>query len=129
MTGLFGSLRRVISGVLELAQVRLSLLATELEQEKLRLVAVLIWAAVAILLLGIGLLMLALLVLAAFWDSHRLAATLGLALAFLGAAALAGWRARQRLQSPGGPFALSLGELKRDREGLDAQRDEAPRDA
>lgn len=117
--GLFGSLRRVVASTIELALVRLELLATELEQEKLRVVAVLVWAAVAVLLLGIGLLMLALLVLALFWETHRLAALIGLAVLFLGAAALAAWCARARLRGDGGPFALTLAELRRDREGVD----------
>lgn len=117
--GLFASLKRVVAGALELAQVRLELIATELQQEKLRLIAVLVWSAVAILLLGIGLLMVALLVLALFWDSHRLAALIGLIVAFLGAAALAWRRARAQLDAPNGPFALSLAELRRDRGGLD----------
>ena len=53
--GLLGSLRRLLGTALELAQVRFELLVTELEGQKLRLYDALMWAAVALVLLGLGL--------------------------------------------------------------------------
>lgn len=123
--GLFASLRRAAGSLLELVELRLALLATEFEQEKLRVAAAFAWACVALLLLGLGLLMAALLVVVLFWDSHRLAALAVLSLAFLAGAVLA-WRvARMRLAAGEGAFALTLAELRSDRRGVEAPADGA----
>ncbi len=122
--GLLASLRRAAGSLLELVELRLALFATELEQEKLRVGAALAWAVVALLLLGLGLLMVALLVVLLFWDSHRLAALGVLSIAFLAAAAAA-WRcARARLAAADGAFALTLAELRSDRRSVAAAADE-----
>lgn len=117
--GLLASLRRLMGTVLETAQLRLALLSNEVEQEKLRLFDGLLWAGLALLLLGLGALLLCAFIVVLFWDSHRLLALGTLALLFLGAG---GWllvRARARLQSRGGLFNSSVAELARDRAGLD----------
>ncbi|MGA0609021.1 phage holin family protein [Caldimonas sp. KR1-144] len=123
-TGLLASLRRLSATLVEMAQVRLELIGTELEQEKLRLAAALMWAGVAAVLLGVGTLLVALLVVLLFWDSHRIAALAVLALASLGGAVLAWRAARSRWQAPRGAFAASVDELARDRSALSPQRPE-----
>jgi uncharacterized membrane protein YqjE len=116
--GLLTSLRQWLGHALELLQTRLELLGTELEQEKLRLFSALLWAAVALLLLGVGLVMLALLVVVLLWEQHRVAALLALTVLYLGGGFLL-WRvAVARLRAPSGLFALSAGELARDRAAL-----------
>ena len=62
--GLFGSLQRLLATLLDIAQVRLDLLTTEFEREKLRLYDGLLWAAVALFFIGLGLLLLAALLVA-----------------------------------------------------------------
>lgn len=117
-TGLLGSLRRLSASLLEIAQVRLELLGTELEAEKLRLASALMWAGIAAVLLGVGILVVVTLIVLLLWDSHRLTALVLLALACLGGAALA-WRvALARWQTPRGAFAASVDELARDRSAL-----------
>lgn len=118
--GLLASLRRLAATVLELVQTRLELLGCEFEQAKLRLFDAMFWAVVALLLLGAGLLLLALFVLQLFPEEYRLAALAVLVLLFLGGSALSLWFARRRLQSPGGLFAASAAELARDRADLTA---------
>jgi len=117
--GLLASLRQLLGTVLETAQLRLALLSNEFEQEKLRLFDGLLWAGLALLLLGLGALLLCAFIVVLFWDSHRLLALGTLALLFLGAGTLLLVRARTRLQSPGGPLQSSVAELGRDRAGLD----------
>jgi uncharacterized membrane protein YqjE len=117
--GLLVSLRRLLSTTLEIAQVRLELLAVELEQEKQRVVAGLLWAALAVLLLGIGTVLLVGLLLLLLWDGYRLPALALLSLLFLGGGGLLLRRAHARLSSRGGLAAASLGELARDREALE----------
>jgi uncharacterized membrane protein YqjE len=116
--GLYASARRLLSTGLELAQVRLELLALEFEQEKLRLFDALGLAVIALLGVGVGALLLcAWVVMLVEPEQRRL--TLGLlALAFLGGGAWAFSAARARLRRPDGLFRLTAAELARDRESL-----------
>lgn len=118
-SGLFASLRRLLATALEIAQVRLDLLGTELQQEKLRIFDALAWAALALLLLGLGLLLGAALLVALAPEPWRPLVLGLLTLACLGAGAWMLNQARLRLTSPGGALAASRAELARDREGLD----------
>ncbi len=117
--GLFASLRKLLSTTLEIAQVRLALLATEFEREKLRIFDAVLWLGLSMLFLGVGVLLASGFLVMLFWDSHRLA-TLGvLAGLYLGGGICLLWIARRRLQSPGGMLESSLSELERDRAHLD----------
>ncbi len=118
--GLLASLRQLMGTALETAQLRLALLSNEVEQEKLRLFDGLLWAGLALLLLGLGALLLCAFIIVLFWDSHRLLALGTLALLFLGAGTVLLVRARRRLQSRGGMFNSSVAELARDRTELGA---------
>jgi uncharacterized membrane protein YqjE len=118
--GLFSSLRQLLGSVVETAQVRLSLISTEIEQEKLRLFDGLLMAVLALMLLGLGLLMLCGFIVVLFWDSYRLQTLAVLALLFLGAGTWLLVSARARLQQPGGLFNSSVTELERDLASLRA---------
>lgn len=120
--GLFASVRQLLATGIETLRVRLELLSTEIEQEKLRLFDAVLWAGLALLLLGIGLLFLCGLVVTLLWDNHRLATLGALAALFLGGGAWALQTARQRLHAPGGLFATSVAELERDRSELARER-------
>ncbi len=117
--GLLDSGRRALDGLLQLAQLRLELLGTELEAEKLRLFDALLKAAIGLVLLGLAAVLALGFVILLLWDGYRLAAIGVLTLLFGGAGAWLMHRARRQLQADeGGPFALSLGELRRDRAPL-----------
>ena len=124
--GLLGSLRSVLAGAVETAQVRLDLLAVELEQEKRRLLEALVLAAGALLLLCVGLVLAVALFLLLLQEAYRLAALGVLTLAFLGGAVLLLHLARGRLASPGGIAAASRAELARDRQALSPGAATAP---
>ena len=73
--GSLGSrLRGTIAGALGILQTRLELLATEFQEEKLRLGSLLGYAAAAFFFLGFGAVLLALFLTVLLWDSHRLLA-------------------------------------------------------
>jgi uncharacterized membrane protein YqjE len=122
--GLFDSLKRAFDSLLQLGQIRLELLGTELEAEKLRLFDALWKAAIGLLLLGLAAVLALGFVVLLLWDGYRLAAIGVLTLLFGGAGAWFLARARKQLQrQEGGPFAMSLGELRRDRANLQPRSD------
>ena len=116
--GLFDSLRRLLRTSLELAEVRLELLVSDLEFEKLRFVEAALRALLGLMLLGLGMVLVAGFVLLLLWDSHRLAALGALALLCLGGGAGLLLAAKRRLQQGQGMLAATRAELQRDQAGL-----------
>ena len=117
--GLFASIRQLLSTTLALAQVRLALLGTEVEQEALRLGLALLWLGLGLVCLGLGLMLVCAFIVIWLWESHRLLALGGLATLFLGGGVGLLLLGRRSLRHPTGLFSASLGELARDRAGLD----------
>ena len=113
--GLLGSLRQLLFTLLETAQVRLELLGTELEAEKRRVLDALVFAAVALVCLALGLVLLCGTVVLMFADHWRFAVAGGMALLFLAGGWGLLWLARRRLRTPLGMFHASAKELARDR--------------
>ena len=116
--GLFASLRRLLATTLEIAQVRLDLLCTEVKLEKRRIFDGLFWGAVALMITSVGLTLLCGFVILLFWDGHRLAAIGVMALLFLMGGVLLLREVRQSLSNPTCMFGASVAELARDRAGL-----------
>lgn len=111
-------LRRLSASLLKLGRIRLELLAIEVQEEKERVAQLLIWAVLAALLAGFGLLLLVLLVTVALWDSHRLLA-LGAGTVLLVVGAVAATRQVRRLTAmPASLFQASLSELRQDSDAL-----------
>lgn len=116
--GLSDSLRRLAGTGVALVQTRLELLAAELEEEKLRLGNLLVFAAAAILLLDLGIVLLAVFLTVAFWDTDRLLVLGILTTAFLVAGAIAAAAAVRLARTRSRLFAASLAEFAEDREAL-----------
>ncbi len=116
--GIFASLRGALGSGLSLLQTRLMLLVTEVEEEKQRVVGLLVWGLVATLGLGIGLVFLAVFLTVLWWDSHRLLVLGGSAFVFclFGIAACVFFMRLRR--TPSALFAASLAELAEDRASL-----------
>lgn len=112
--GIFASLRQLLTTALEMAQVRLGLLATEVELEKRRLFNGLLWGAMALLFLGLGLVLLCSFIILLLWDGYRLVAVGVMALLFLVGGVTMMREARRRLCNPAGMFSASIAELERD---------------
>ncbi len=124
--GLFVSLRRLIGTALELGQVRLELLGTEIEAQKIRILGGLIWAAFGVMCLFVGVVLLAGCIVFLFGEGYRLQALAVLTLAFLAGGGFAIRHARERLKTPPGAFAASVGELAQDRAALRASVETPP---
>jgi uncharacterized membrane protein YqjE len=71
---------------------------------------------------ALGAVMLTLLIVVLFWDSHRLLAIGSLAVLYFGAAAGLALLARRQITRGARPFAASVAELRKDRERLASDR-------
>jgi uncharacterized membrane protein YqjE len=116
--GLLASLRSLAANAVEILRTRLELLATEVEEEGLRLAQIAFWTLVALLFLTLGLLTFTLLVVVAFWDTHRVLVVALLAASYLGVGIGIGLWVRSRLLAGSKLFAASLAELAKDRDKL-----------
>lgn len=123
--GLKSSLQGLLGTLMGIAHTRLELLATELEEEKLRLLQVLAWGAVAVLVGCVGLVFLAGFVTVLFWDEHRLLVLGLIAGAFLAASAFAVQRVAHHARQASGLLSASLAELEKDRRALIDHKDES----
>ncbi len=112
------SLRGFSASLVEFLAVRLELVSVEAREEALRLAELLLFGAIAILLLGLGLTFLAILLTVLLWDSHRLLALAVFATIFLTLGGVAAFAARARLARGSRLFGASLAELERDRQSL-----------
>ena len=112
----------MLANLLALAQVRVELLTTELSAEVQRAVGVVVWAFVALFFGGLTVLMLALTVIIAVWDEHRLLAAGVFATAFLSVTVVAAYVVRARVRSRPRLLAATLDELRRDRDALAGER-------
>ncbi len=116
--GPIASLRALGATLLELVGTRGELALVELREEGERRKEMLGLALAGALFLGLGLLLAALFVVAVFWDTYRLAAIGVVTLLYLGIAAGAFMRLREKLRSSPPPFEATLRELAADRELL-----------
>lgn len=116
--GIVQSLRNLAATLVALLRTRAELLATELEEERIRLLQLLFWAAGALFFLGVGILLLTILLVAVFWDSYRITAIVALAAIFLAAGIGMVIAVRNRMYARTKLFAASLGELAKDKDQL-----------
>jgi uncharacterized membrane protein YqjE len=101
-----------------IAQTRLELLSTELQEEVHHAAGILVWSAIAVLAAGIGLFTLTLLVVFIFWDTHRVLAAVVMTSAFFVIAAAAALVLRAKIRSKPRLLDATLAELSRDRASL-----------
>lgn len=111
-------MRNLAATAVGVLQTRLELLATEVEEERLRLLQIVTWAAISIFLLALGILMATSFLVVVFWDTHRVLVTGLLAVLYLGLGVAAGLAARSRARGRSKLFSGSLAELAKDREQL-----------
>jgi uncharacterized membrane protein YqjE len=118
VSGLFRSLANLLATAVAIAQTRLELLSTELQEEVHHAAGILVWIAIAVLAAGIGLFTLTLLVVFIFWDTHRVLAAVVMTSAFFVIAAAAALVLRAKIRSKPRLLDATLAELSRDRASL-----------
>jgi uncharacterized membrane protein YqjE len=122
-SGLMGSVKRLLSTLTSIVSTRLELLANELQQERLRLTQMLLFALCALFFFGLGVLLLTLFIVVLYWDDHRLAVLGGLSAVFFALGTLAAMLLRNKAQAGSRLFSDSLAELAKDREQLRAEHE------
>jgi uncharacterized membrane protein YqjE len=115
---MLGSLREMARTLLAFAETRARLAATEIEEQAVRLLEILLWLLLAVFFAGVALLFLAILVLLLFWDANRLLAAGLVAALFLGAGAAAALVARLLMRERPKFLAATLAELDLDRDRI-----------
>ncbi|QWT47142.1 phage holin family protein [Azospira inquinata] len=121
--GFFKSLKNLLATLVAMGRTRLELLATEFEEEKLRIANLLILAVGAMVFLGIGIVLLVALLAAAFWES-RIVVFAVASLIFFGGGIGLGLGFFRLSRRPSNLFSASLDELRRDIEAL--KREQQP---
>lgn len=116
--GLFDSLKVLAASLLAIAHTRLELLSTELEEERVWLVSTLAWTLAALFCAGLAIVLVTVLVVAAFWDTHRLLTLSVLTVGFFLATGVAALVVLAKLRAKPRLFAGSLAELSKDHEQL-----------
>lgn len=116
--GLLASLKTLVLTLIGVLQTRLELLSADVAEERARLTAILVSAMVALFCLGVGVVLLAILIVVLFWESHRIM-TLGLLTVLFLAAGAGLWAvAMHKLRNKPRLFQASIGELAKDRDQL-----------
>jgi uncharacterized membrane protein YqjE len=119
--GLSASLRRLAATLLEVARLRLELLSTEFESEKLRIFDAIVWVALAFMFATTGLALAVTFVVLLMPQEWRAVTLAALALGCIAAAIGLALHARRHLASPAGPVPATVDELRRDRATLVAE--------
>lgn len=113
--GFVGALRALADGLLASAQDRLELFTVELQEEKFRLIQIIVWISAAIFAGGLAITFASITFVYLFWESARLTVLVTLTLVYSGALVAVIVAFRRYLARQPRPFAASLQEIKNDR--------------
>lgn len=119
--GLLTSLQRLIATLLEILQTRVEIIATEFEEERVRLRELVVFGSLTLFFVSVGLTLATLFVVAVYWDTHRLAVLGGVALLYLGLGGFTAICLNRRLKSRPRLFSTTLSELEKDRDQLSSR--------
>ena len=119
--GLFDSLKALLVTLVGIGHTRIELISTEVEEQFARLVSLLVWGLVAMFCAFTAVILSAIALIVLFWESNRVLAAAGLAVAFvlLAVIAVLGFIARAKARPR--LFKASLDELAKDRRQLESR--------
>lgn len=118
--GLFVSLRNLTATLIAIIYTRLDLLSTDLEEGRERLLSLFVVTFVSLFCLCIGVVLLTMMIVVAFWDTHRLLALCTLTAVFLIAGLILCRIALRDIRAMPRMFAASLTELSKDQQQLES---------
>jgi len=120
--GLLNSLKNLTVTLIAIIHTRLELLSTDLEEGRERFISLLAMAFVSLFSLCFGAVLLTILVVVVFWDTHRLLVLGSLTGLFLVTGAILGAVVVSKLKSMPRMFEASLAELIKDHQEIDTNR-------
>lgn len=112
------SLRRISTSVQALVRNRLELFAVEWQEEKLRLLRLLVWFGVALAIGFTGVLLAFGLLAYWLWTTYGYIGVIGLAIVLMAGAAIIVWQIRRKLHAEETPFSHTIMEFRKDGECL-----------
>ena len=115
---LTASLGRIGGTLAAMVQTRLELAVVEMEEESRRFFGYLVLALLSLFLFGVAMLLVALLVIVVFWDTHRIAAVAGMAAVFGVAGAWVALRLKAGFAQKPPLLGHTLAELHKDVDAL-----------
>ncbi|MFO1363040.1 MAG: phage holin family protein [Burkholderiales bacterium] len=116
--GLAGSLARLARTALGVLRTRLEILATEIEEERIRFAGLALVVAAIAFCVQMAVLLFVILMVVLLWESHRVVTLGTLSGAFLVCGVVLYFWLRRRLRTRPRMFASTLGELGKDDERL-----------
>ncbi|WP_295760716.1 phage holin family protein [Undibacterium sp.] len=119
------SVGRLAGTLVGILHTRLGLIAVEVEEEMSRFSSYLLWSLVALFCGGIAVLLGVLLVVALFWDTHRIEVLMTLIALFAASAMILVWRLSKALKNKPRLLAYSLNELSKDVANLRGDAEQA----
>lgn len=120
--GLLTSLKNLAFTLVAIVHTRLELLSTDLEDARERFISLLAMIFVSLFSLCFGAVLLTILIVVLFWDTHRLLVLGSLTGLFLVIGLVLGVKVVRRLQSMPRIFEASLTELIKDHQEIDTHR-------
>ena len=99
-------------------ELRFDLLATELHEERQRILGLIVFTQIAVLAAFMAFLLLNILILVIYWETHRVTAAVILCAFYTVAAIAAAVYARRRARTASRPFVATLEELRKDRAAM-----------
>jgi uncharacterized membrane protein YqjE len=114
------SITRLVATFIAILQTRAELVAVEVEEEALRYFSYLLFALVAMFCLGVAIMLAILLIVAIYWDTHRIGVLVTLISLFAAAGVFIGWQIYYRYRHKPHLLEHTLTELSRDIETLKA---------
>jgi uncharacterized membrane protein YqjE len=108
------TVRRLAATLLAMVQTRLELASVEMEEQSQRYLGYVLMSLLALFLFGIAIVLVAVLVIILFWDSHRIEAVLGMAALFALSALAVGMKVRAGFAARPALLSATMGELQKD---------------
>jgi uncharacterized membrane protein YqjE len=121
-SGLLGSIERLVTTFIEVVQTRIELASSELEEERERLQEIVMLGLFAAFLIGLGVVLLTVVIVLIFWDTHRMAVLGGFAAFYLVVGAIVALRVWYISRTKSRLFSATLAELEKDKEHLSPRR-------
>jgi uncharacterized membrane protein YqjE len=120
--GLFASIKNMAATMVAIVHTRLDILSTDLEEGRERLMSLLVMAFLSLFCLCVGVVLLTIFIVVAFWDTHRLLVLGLLTVVFLLSGTILCMLAIRALKAMPRLFKASLAELSKDQQQLDTHK-------